>query len=256
IHQLQERISVRPITVCIRSIWDIKNHQTDSNQICTGFMCYDHHLSPIHIWFKLINIHLIGTTQKICSHSGFSVLHNSRQRKLTQLPYYIQIDQETTMSKVTDIGPIFPVHNFSPQNYKSLLRLATTPTYLPGKSLSTISIKQTWIVFYKSKQCADVVGQICMMQKTNQYHPEINTEVTVGLLLNSILKSKKNRKFKVVIFTSIIPKLFKGKLQLNSSPATKFYFNRSIEYIKHFKGRIKDQVKACSEGDFSSGKTT
>ncbi|WZZ66095.1 hypothetical protein YC2023_077465 [Brassica napus] len=101
------------------------------------------------------------------------------------------------MSKVTDIGPIFPVHNFSPQNYKSLLRLATTPTYLPGKSLSTISIKQTWIVFYKSKQCADVVGQICMMQKTNQYHPEINTEVTVGLLLNrkiiySILEANYN----------------------------------------------------------------
>ncbi|KAG2303039.1 hypothetical protein Bca52824_031691 [Brassica carinata] len=57
----------------------------------------------------------------------------------------------------------------------------------------------------------------------------------------SILQNEKNMKFKVVIFTSIIPKIFRGKLQLNSSPATRFYFNKSIEYIKHFKGRIRDR---------------
>ncbi|WZZ32185.1 hypothetical protein YC2023_015586 [Brassica napus] len=81
----------------------------------------------------------------------------------------ITIDQKTTTSKVTDIGPIFPVHNFSPQNYKNLLHLATTPTYLPGKLL------------------------------------------------------------------------------LSSSPATNFYFNKSIDYIKHFKWRIRDHAKACSK---------
>ncbi|KAG5394998.1 hypothetical protein IGI04_024961 [Brassica rapa subsp. trilocularis] len=73
------------------------------------------------------------TEEDIFEFSGFSVIHNSRHQKLTQLPYYIQIDQKTITSKVTDIGPIFPVHNFSPQNYKNLLCLATTPTYLLGK---------------------------------------------------------------------------------------------------------------------------
>ncbi|KAH0883250.1 hypothetical protein HID58_059346 [Brassica napus] len=166
----------------------------------------------------------------------FSGKHNSRHRKLTQLSYYIQIDQKTITSKVTDIGPIFPVHNFSPQNYKNLLRLATTPTYLP-----------------------DVVGQILIIQKINLYHPEFNTDTTIGLRLNistivklilcdkqaadfSIIKSKKNRKFKVVIITSIIPKLFQGKLLPSSSPSTNFYFNKSIDYIKHFKGRIRDHA--------------
>ncbi|KAH0918511.1 hypothetical protein HID58_026171 [Brassica napus] len=38
IHQLQEGISVRPITV-----WDIRKHQTDNTQICIGFLCYHHH---------------------------------------------------------------------------------------------------------------------------------------------------------------------------------------------------------------------
>ncbi|KAH0923986.1 LOW QUALITY PROTEIN: hypothetical protein HID58_024004, partial [Brassica napus] len=176
------------------------------------------------------------TEEDIFEFSGFSVIHNSRHQKLTQLPYYIQIDQKTITSKVTDIGPIFPVHNFSPQNYKNLLCLATTPTYL---LVSPISIKQIWMFILTHNQCANVVGQILIIQKINQYHPEFNIDATIGLRLNmstivklilrdkqtadfSILQNMKNRKFKVVIITSIIPKLFQGKLLLSSSPATKF----------------------------------
>ncbi|KAH0886543.1 hypothetical protein HID58_062639, partial [Brassica napus] len=135
--------------------------------------------------------------------SGFSVIHNSRLRKLTQLPYYNQIDQKTIILNVTEIGPIFPVHNLSPQNYGNLLRLATIPTYLP-----------------------DVVGQIVIIQKIKLDHPELNIDATIGIRLNrstivklilcdkqasdfSILQNKKNRKFKVVIITSIIPKLLR-----------------------------------------------
>ncbi|KAG2281777.1 hypothetical protein Bca52824_052997 [Brassica carinata] len=181
-------------------------HQTDNTQIRIGFMCYDHH-------GQLLQGRLTGNIQPndprnltegdIYEFLGFSVIHNSRHPKLTQLPYYIQIDQKTITSKVTDIGPIFPVHNFSLQNYKHLLRLATTPTYLP-----------------------DVVGQILIIHKRNPYYAGINTDATIGLRLNrptivklilcdkqatyfDILQSKKNRKLKVVIITSIIPKLFK-----------------------------------------------
>ncbi|KAH0884779.1 hypothetical protein HID58_060875, partial [Brassica napus] len=181
------------------------------------------------------------TEGDIYEFSGFSVIHNSRHRKLTQLPYYIQIDQKTITLNVTVNGPIFSVHNLSPQNYRNLLRLATTPTYLP-----------------------DVVGQIVIIQKIKPYHPELNIDATIGLWLNrstivklilcdkqvadfSILQSKKDRKFKVFIITSIIPKLFQGKLLLRSSPATNFYFNKSIDYIKHFKRQIRDHAKPCSK---------
>ncbi|KAL0755241.1 hypothetical protein Bca101_092909 [Brassica carinata] len=232
IHQLQEGISVLSITVCIRSVWDIRKHQTDNTQICIGFVCYDHHVKGWLTRNIQPNDPKNLTDGDIYKFSRFSVIHNSRHRKLTQLPYYIQIDQKTITSKVTDIGPIFPVHNFSPQNYKNLMRLATTPTYL-----------------------SDVVGLILIIQKRYSYHPEINTDAMIGLRLNmstivklilcekqatdfSILQSKKNRKFKIVIITSIIPKLFQ---------ATNFYFNKSIDYIKHFKWRIRDHAEACSK---------
>ena len=44
--------------------------------------------------------------------SKFYVLHNSRQRKLTHLPYYILIDQETNVSEVMDVGQLFSVQIF------------------------------------------------------------------------------------------------------------------------------------------------
>ncbi|KAH0860832.1 hypothetical protein HID58_089093 [Brassica napus] len=172
--------------------------------------------------------------------SGFSVINNPRNRKLTQLPYYIRVDQTTIALNVTLDGPVYPVHTLVPQNYRNLLRLATTPTYLP-----------------------DVVGQIVIIQKIKPCHPELNIDATIGLRLNrstivklilcdtqaadfSILQSKKDRKFKVVIITNIIPKLYQGKLLLLSSPATNFYFNKSIDYIKHFKRKIRHHAKPCS----------
>ncbi|KAH0941992.1 hypothetical protein HID58_001629, partial [Brassica napus] len=177
IHQLQEGISVRPITVYIRSVWNIRKHQADNTKVCIGFMCYDHH----------------------------------------DFLSYIIHDIENSPN--CHIGPIFPVHNFSPQNYKNLLCLATTPTYLP-----------------------DVVGQILIIQKINPYHPEFNIDAPIGLRLNIILQNKKNTKFKVVIITSIIPKLFQVHHQQQN-----FYFNKSIDYIKHFKRRIKNHAQACSK---------
>ncbi|WZY87583.1 hypothetical protein YC2023_044318 [Brassica napus] len=211
IHQLQEGISVLPITVCIRNVWDIRKHQTDNTQTSIGFLCYDHHIKGRLTGNIQPNDQKNLTERDIYEFSGFFVIHNSRHRKLTQLPYYIQINQKTIALNVTLNGPIFPVHNLSPQNYRNLLRLATTPTYLPGKSTIVKLI-------------------LCDKQAANF----------------SILQRKKDRKFKVLIITSIIPKLFQGKLLLCSSPATNFYFNKSIDYIKHFKRRIRDHAKACS----------
>ncbi|KAL0663376.1 hypothetical protein Bca4012_100213 [Brassica carinata] len=89
----------------------------------------------------------------------------------------IMIDQATTILNVTYIGSIFPAYSFSPQNYKCLLRSATTASYLPGMFLS---------------------------QKKS-----IRADIFVA-----------------------------GTLELNSSPATTFYFDETIEHIKNYNGRI------------------
>lgn len=181
IHQLEEGISVRPIMVCVRNIWDIKIRRPGNTQSGTGFICYDHRVSNTlqlyihirfptvwHIWFCQYDNHLFYSLLYIVNtqgqllegrffsnnqtsepvilvegdeyeFSGFSVLPNFHERKLTQLSYFIQIDQTTTILNVTYIGSIFPAYSFSPQNYKCLLRSATTASYLPGMFLSQLS---------------------------------------------------------------------------------------------------------------------
>ena len=82
--------------------------------------------------------------------SGFSVINNPRNRKLTQLPYYIRVDQTTIALNVTLDGPVYPVHTLVPQNWRNLLRLAITPTYLPDQWVIPLLIKQTWMFILKS----------------------------------------------------------------------------------------------------------
>ncbi|KAH0939513.1 hypothetical protein HID58_006974 [Brassica napus] len=244
IHQLQEGISVRPITVCIKSVWNIRKHQTDNTQICIVFLCYDH-------YGQLLEGRLTGNIQPndsknltegdIYEFSGFSVIHNSRHRKLTNLP------QQSDISK--------------------------------SQFISSKIQKSTAVSLY-THILTRFVGQIVIIKKIKPYHPELNIDATIGLRVNrstivkfilcdkqtedfSILQSKKDRKFRVVIITSIIPKLFQDlnfcyqhnnniqyfpyKLLLCSSPATNFYFNKSIDYINHFKRQIKDPAKPCSK---------
>ncbi|KAL0726543.1 hypothetical protein Bca4012_022636 [Brassica carinata] len=138
IHQLEKGVSVRPITGRLLEGRLINNNQPPK---------------PIFL--------IEGDEYEF---SVFSVLPNFRERKLTQLPYYIQIDHATTITNVTDIGPIFPKMQLLSSNYKCLLRSATT------------------LAIYQNKPAIEF----------------------------GTLQCKMDRKFKVVIVTSIIPRLFKG----------------------------------------------
>ncbi|WZZ61523.1 hypothetical protein YC2023_061630 [Brassica napus] len=138
------------------------------------------------------------TEGDIYEFSRFSVIHNSRHRKLTQLLYYIQTDQKTNIERYSQRSDISSSQFISSELQKSI----AVSHYTHILTRSTI-VK----LILCNKQAADF----------------------------SILQRKKDRKFRVVIITSIIPKLFQGKLLLRSSPATNFYFNKSIDYIKHFK---------------------
>ncbi|CAN6886387.1 unnamed protein product, partial [Brassica oleracea] len=128
--------------------------------------------------------------------------------------YTIQITKSTTVIQIEEKIPMMPLPTFHPLLYKQLIDIATGTNYLP-----------------------DVVGQIRMFQGNDLKTPRTTTEVRIGLLLNrptyiyshNSCRSKMVRltimdnvsaqfrdlhsmtvmKYKVVIITSINPRVFK-----------------------------------------------
>ncbi|KAG5400186.1 hypothetical protein IGI04_014793, partial [Brassica rapa subsp. trilocularis] len=137
---------------------------------------------------------------------------------------------------------MMPLTTFHPLRYKQLIDIATGTNNFP-----------------------DVVGQIRMFQGNDLKNPRATTEVRLGLLLNMYrtfflkkmskmvrltimdnvcaqfrdLHSMTVMKYKVVIFTSINPTVFKGKLILATTPAIRFYCDSTIDLIQSFIRRNK-----------------
>ncbi|CAG7885054.1 unnamed protein product, partial [Brassica rapa] len=90
------------------------------------------------------------------------------------------------------------------------------------------------------------------MQGSDLQNPRTTTKVVLGLLLNRgtivvrltildkeaahfrELQSMTNMKYKVVVITSINPRLLKEKQELATTPATRFYCDTSIDIIQSF----------------------
>ncbi|KAF8090000.1 hypothetical protein N665_0491s0005, partial [Sinapis alba] len=127
----------------ISRVWHIIKHQT--NQIPTGFICFDHQgqLFVGKLPTNILPQNKYSLTEgDIYEILQFMVLPNFRKQKFTTHPYLIQFTQQTTMKKIENINPSFPVHRFSFQKYNHLLRLATVNSYLPGNSFSSPNKQQ------------------------------------------------------------------------------------------------------------------
>ncbi|CAF2026364.1 unnamed protein product [Brassica oleracea] len=164
--------------------------------------------------------------------SDYMVIPNNRRHKLTPQPFFIRINREASVLKLEHTIPEFPARKFSPLNFMQLIDSAIARTYLP-----------------------DVVGQILIMQDDYPHYPEYQTKLIIGLLINGWmmvkltlwgneaslfrqLQAMSHRKYKVVLVTSIIPSICKGKLLLASSSATQFFFDENIKHISGFKSKI------------------
>ncbi|KAH0938958.1 hypothetical protein HID58_006419 [Brassica napus] len=97
----------------------------------------------------------------------------------------------------------------------------------------------------------DVVGQVKLIQGTDLQNPRLASKIVVGLLLNSFrtvrlvisdnasslfrdMYIKSVIKYRVILITSVNPRLIKGKLTLTTTTATRFYHDSSIDPIQQF----------------------
>ncbi|CAN6859807.1 unnamed protein product, partial [Brassica oleracea] len=102
----------------------------------------------------------------------------------------------------------------------------------------------------------NVVGRICLFQGSELYNHNTNTKIIIGLHLDRSkvvrltiwdneaanfreLNRISTRKNQILIVTSIIPRLYEGKLSLTTTPGSRFYFDNDIDTIQHFEKRNK-----------------
>ncbi|CAN7057635.1 unnamed protein product [Brassica oleracea var. botrytis] len=155
---------------------------------------------------------------------------------------------------------MMPRNTFHPLQYRQLINIATASNYLPGKQLL---ILKHFLKKYNSPKniniMPDVVGQVVLIQGTDLQNPSVISKIVVALLLNRSkmvrltlmdnasslfrdLHSKTVMKYKVVLITSINPRVLKaflpymitGKLTLATTTATRFYCDSSINLIQSF----------------------
>lgn len=214
-------------------LWPIISEANDL--LGTGFLCFSLEGETLEgqlsRQLSTTNPNLLSAVD-IYQLSDYMVIPNNRRHKLTPQPFFIRINREASVIKLEHTISGFPAQKFSSLNFMQLIDSATARTYLP-----------------------DVVGQILIMQDDYPHYPEYQTKLIIGLRINGWmmvkltlwgneaslfrqLQAMSHRKYKVVLVTSIIPCMCKGKLLLASSSATQFFFDENIKHISGFRSKI------------------
>lgn len=228
-----QKISPTPKAVRVIELWPIISEANDL--LGTGFLCFSLEGETLEgqlsRQLSTTNPNLLSAVD-IYQLSDYMVIPNNRRHKLTPQPFFIRINREASVIKLEHTISGFPAQKFSSLNFMQLIDSATARTYLP-----------------------DVVGQIFIMQDDYPHYPEYQTKLIIGLRINGWmmvkltlwgneaslfrqLQAMSHRKYKVVLVTSIIPSICKGKLLLASSSATQFFFDENIKHISGFRSKI------------------
>ncbi|CAL9245681.1 unnamed protein product [Arabidopsis halleri] len=163
---------------------------------------------------------------------GFEVGRCTNLYKITDHPFVIRFLPSTTIVEVNHVGATIEREKFMLRKGDHLQALANTNLELP-----------------------DVVGQIKFVQGSNLDDPTSTQRLVVRFMLDSStivylsLWDDAAATFRayltsgdsinsVMLVTTINPKPFGGNLYLNSTSATRFYFDHSIEPIDQFTKRM------------------
>ncbi|KAL0771445.1 hypothetical protein Bca101_036596 [Brassica carinata] len=141
--------------------------------------------------------------------SCFEVARCTNMYKITDHPFVIRFIPQTTIDEVVANAPVINVEKFMIRKFDPLQALANTNLELP-----------------------DVVGQIQPVQGSDLTAAGVMSRVVVRLMIEPM----------VVVYLSLwddVASMFRGlissgNLYLNSTPATKFYFDPALQAIVEF----------------------
>ncbi|XP_018470517.2 uncharacterized protein LOC108842180 isoform X1 [Raphanus sativus] len=168
--------------------------------------------------------------------SSFEVARCTNMYKITDSPFVIRFLPQTTIDEVLVDAPVINLQKFMLRKFEHLQALANTNLELP-----------------------DVVGMISSVQGSDLSDTRVTTRVVVRFVVEpnvevylslwddaaatfrGLISSGEGTK-SVMVVTTVNPKIFGGNLYLNSTPATKFYFDLNLPAIAQFTAGLSGPV--------------
>ncbi|KAH0908103.1 LOW QUALITY PROTEIN: hypothetical protein HID58_031424, partial [Brassica napus] len=217
--------------------WEARNVRKDGELMSLDMLLLDEQSTLIH---GSINSSRVDTFRRrlsegsVYSLSGFDVARANPKYRLSDSPVSIRFNDGTFFEPKTDSDKDIPTELFRFRSHEQFLALANTNRELP-----------------------DIVGGVSSVRSTITDGLRGPQRVMVTLRLEGMFDDRAvtfQTKFdehvskpRVILFTSINPKVVGGKLFLNATSGTHFYFDRETSAGKeHYEKLVGDGANSSS----------
>uniref|UniRef100_A0A0D3BT39 DUF223 domain-containing protein n=1 Tax=Brassica oleracea var. oleracea TaxID=109376 RepID=A0A0D3BT39_BRAOL len=155
--------------------------------------------------------------------------------KITKHPFVIRFIPQTTIDEVIENALIINLEKFMLRKFDPFQALANTNLELP------VVVGQFQFVQSLDLKDATVTGQVVVCFVIEPVVVYLSLWDDTGAMFRGLFNSGERAESAMVV-TTVNPKIFGGNLYLNSTPATKFYFDLVLHAITEFTASLEGPV--------------
>ncbi|KFK43723.1 hypothetical protein AALP_AA1G164500 [Arabis alpina] len=221
--------------------WDAHNIKKDGQFLGIVLLLLDEKSSTIHGFIPAARANDYRDVLHewlIFQVGSFEVARCTNLYKITDHPFVFRFLLDTKIHALTDVGPSIEKEKFMLRKHDHLQALSNTNLELPGANLDDPTSTQRLIISFQMD-----------MQTTVNLSLWDEAAATFRAHLSSTDPINS-----VMLVTTINPKMFGGNMFLNSTPATRFFFDPSTHAIKEFTKSLGIEVETpFARADTSNG---
>ncbi|CAF2078461.1 unnamed protein product [Brassica oleracea var. botrytis] len=197
-----------------------------------------------------VSVHRLNTFQELLREgamyelSGFDVTRSNSHFKLCDSVVSIRLNEFTKLVEVAAVANPIPTEMFRFRTLEELMALANTNVHLPDIIGEVSDIRTTYNDHAQTTQRVMVTIKV-----DNDATVCVSVFDSVAELLHKRLEAGVVQP-RVMVATNINPKFVGGRLYLNATPGTHFYFDNEVTASR----TLFEQLSTRPENDTTSGK--
>ncbi|KAH0885113.1 hypothetical protein HID58_061209 [Brassica napus] len=214
------------VEVRLLRFWEARNVRRSGELMGVDMLLLDSQstMMPATVNVNRLATHLTNLEEgSVYSLTGFEVTHCNQNYRLSDSSLLIRFTDSTSFKKVTEPAVPIPLESFRFRNYSEMLGLANSNNQLPDLIGEITAVKST--VTDPPQDKNRVMATIRM---------DNDTSVTMSLFDAQAVKIHNQLEQigvdpRVVVATSVNPKIVGGRLFLNATSGTHIYFDKQTD---------------------------